>query len=198
MNILKKGGRITTTFGGRQRGKDVVTKLLLEVWKMSEGHIPVNAIDLPINVPALDESGVYTVTLKRVTLNPTRSKPKDGSTGLIFCKIQTEVAEGDFEGAFLPMNYLPLPFHITSDMKKGEIYKATKANVPFGRFCVGFHITGPIPLEDEVNLLDSESINAWQDWISRFYESRAQVTIKNQEYPEGTGKLSSYVNDFIF
>ena len=162
---------------------------------MSEGHIPVNAGDLPIDTPALDESGVYNVTLKRVVLSPKRSNPKDGSEGVMFCKLQTVVTDGDFEGAFLPLNYLPLPMPILPGMSRGELYQATKLSVGFGRFCRAFRITGTIP---DVDLLDIDSINGWQDWIAQFYEAQGKVTIRNQEFPVGSTRMVSGIQDFIF
>ena len=159
---------------------------------MSDGHIPVNASDLPIDTPPLDESAVYDVALKKIVLNPKRSKE---GTGVVFCKIQCEVAGGDFEGAFLPLNYLPLPIPLESDMSKGERYQATRTSVAFGRFCRAFKITGEVP---GVDLADVDSINAWQDWASQYYESTGKVTIRNQEFPPGSGRMQSGINDFIF
>jgi hypothetical protein len=169
------------------------TNKLMEEAMSSEGHIPVNASDLPIDTPPLEESSVYDVVLKKVVLNPKRSNPKDGSEGVIFCKLQCEVVGGDFDGAFLPLNYLPLP--VLPVGTKGEIYKATKTSVPFGRFCRAFKITGEVP---PVNLGDIDSMNRWQDWISQFYESTGKVTIRNQEFPAGSGRSQSGINDFLF
>ena len=159
---------------------------------MTDGHIPVNASDLPIDTPALEDDKIYDVVLKKVVLSPKRSK--DGS-GVIFCKLQTEVVGGDFEGAFLPLNYLPLPIAFSDDMTKGERYQATKTSVAFGRFCRAFKITGLVP---EVDLNDIDSINAWQDWASQFLESTGKVSIRNQEFPPGSTRMQSGIADFIF
>lgn len=157
---------------------------------MSEGRIPVNASDLPIDTPALDESLVYDVSLKKVVVNPTRAK-----NDVVFCKVTFEVTGGDYEGALLNLNYLPLPLPVDSGMTRGELFRANRNNVPFGRFARAFKIDGTVP---EVDLLDQQSISDFQDWIAQFYESQGKVTIRNQEYPEGSGKMRSGVNDFIF
>lgn len=159
---------------------------------MSTGQIPVNASDLPIDTPPLEESSVYDVVLKKVVLNPRKSKE---GTGVAFCKLQCEVVGGDFDGAFLPLNYLPLPIALEDGMTKGERYQANKVSVAFGRFCRSFKITGEVP---GVDLLDPDSSSQWQDWISQFYESTGKVTIRNQEFPAGSGRLQSGINDFIF
>ena len=157
---------------------------------MPAGHIPVGSGDLPIDVTPLDESAVYEGVLKKATLSP-----KTDKNGNMFCQLQLEVASGDFEGKTVMMNYLPLPTLVTSDMSKGERIKAQDRSVAFERFCRAFKISGKMPA---VSHSDVDSLNAWQDWASQFYESQGKFTIRNQEFPEGSTRLRSGVSDFIF
>ena len=150
---------------------------------MSEGHIPVGSGDLPIDVTPLDESAVYNGILKRVVISPRLDK--NGNT---FCQATFEVADGDFEGKTVMMNYLPLPTLVDADMSKADRIRTRDRGVPFERFCRAFKISGDMPSNHE----------EWQDWISQFYESMGKFTIRNQEFPEGSGRLRSGVSDFIF
>ncbi len=114
--------------------------------------------------------------------------PKADRNGNTFAQLSIEVASGDFEGKTVQMNYLPLPKVVTEGMSKAERIKASDLGVPFQRFCRAFKITGHMPTDRE----------AWQDWISQFYESHGKFTVRNQEYPEGSGRMRSGVSDFIF
>lgn len=157
---------------------------------MAEGTIPINPEDLPTEAPTLEDSAVYNVVLKKFVINPRRSKE---GTGVIFGKVTCEVSDGDFEGATLMSNYLPLP--IGSDGTKRGDFLAQKNNAQFGRFCATFRIKGQMPA---VDLNDASSVEAFNDWISQYYEASGKVTIRNQEFPAGSNRYQSGISDYIF
>jgi len=157
---------------------------------MSEGQIPVGSGDLPIDTPPMDESQVYTGSLMRVTLSPKLDK-----RGGMFSAVQVEVLEGDFEGFTVMQNYLPLPVAVDESMPKAERLRAMARGVSFERFCRAFGIKGAMPIP---RLGDSESCTAWQDWIATFYGNNGKFTVKNQEFPEGSGRQRSGVSDYVF
>jgi len=159
---------------------------------MSEesGQIPVNAGDLPIDVVTMEESGIYVGILKQVVINPKLSKKQQ----IIFCMASLEVAEGDYEGRTVNHNYIPLPVAVTPDMNKAQRIRAIDLSVPFRRFSAAFRITGIIP--PVKSLADAEGIRAWHEWISKFYGNQAKFQIRNQEFPEGSGRMRSGVSDF--
>lgn len=157
---------------------------------MSEGEIPINTGDLPIDAITLDESNVYNGYLKRATVSP-----KPNKSGAVYCAIQLEVADGDYEGMIVMMNHLPLPVPITPDMRKSERIKAHNQAVSFGRFVRAFGINDALHY---VSLSDPESIREWHEWIEKFHGNSGKFTVKNQEFPEGSGRLRSGVSDFVF
>jgi|SRR5882724_1738698 len=156
---------------------------------MAEGEIPINPGDLPIDSISLDDSLVYAVSLVKGIVNPKADK-----SGFIFCKLQYEVAEGDYEGMTVMQNWLRLPVALTANPSKKELVQKTNMNAPFGRFCRAFRITHVMP---PVRLEDRESIEAWQEWIEKAYGNIGKVTIQNQEFPEGSGRMRSGIADFV-
>ena len=154
------------------------------------GEIPINPGDLPIDGINLEESVVYTGELRRATISP-----KLDRNGNVYCAVQLEVADGDYEGMNVAMNYLPIPNPISEDAPKRDRIKAHNQAVSFGRFCRAFKIDGAMPA---VKAGDSESYNRWQDWVSQFYGRTGKFTVQNQEFPEGSGRMRSGVRDFVF
>ena len=156
---------------------------------MNEGHIPIDINDLPIDTVPLDESAVYTGILKRATVSPRPDK-----NGYAFAAIQLEVTEGPYEGRTVMGNYLPLPVSIHEDMSKAERIRAMDKSVAFARFCRAFRVKGTMP---PVSHADPTSLADWQEWITQFYDNTGKFTIRNQEFPEGSGRLRSGVSDFV-
>lgn len=154
---------------------------------MSDGFIPVD--NLPLEQVTLDDSLVYNVTLEKSTL------AKVDKAGDPFCNLQLQVVDGDYEGKTVMMNYLPLPIAVADTATKAVRIKAQDKSANFARFCKSFGIREPMPV---VDMADADSKQRWQDWIAKFYGNTGKITIRNQEFPEGTGKLRSGVNDFVF
>lgn len=153
---------------------------------MSEGQIPVNAEDLPLETALLEESEVYTAEFTKFALAMKLDKQ-----GGMYGAAQFVVTDTDYEGQTLMLNWLPLPTSVHPDASKRERIAAQNRSVTFGRFCKAFKITGRIP---SVNLHDSDSMSAFQDWISQFYGNTGKITVRNQEF---NGRLRSGVNDFL-
>lgn len=158
---------------------------------MTEGQIPVNLNDLPIDSAVLDDSSVYTGELTKATLSPKRDK-----NGNAYCAIQVAITEGDFEGKTVMRNYLALPTAITEDMTKRDRIKAQDNAVAFARFARAFGLKGNMPGIGAT--FDASNVESWQSWIALAYGNTGKITVQNQEYPEGSGRMRSGINDFIF
>ena len=157
---------------------------------MTDGYIPTNVEDLAVDTVPLEESAVYSGLLRKATINP-----KVDKNGYIFAALQLEITDGDYEGRTVMMNYLPLPTPFTDDMSKAERIKAQDKSTTFARFCRAYGIKGKMPA---VALHDRDSIASWQEWVTRFYGNNGKFTVRNQEFPEGSGRLRSGVSDFVF
>jgi len=161
-----------------------------------EGMIPVNAGDIPIDVVTMEESGIYNGILRQVVINPKLSKKQQ----LVFCMAHIEVADGDYEGRTVNHNYIPLPINVTQDMSKAQRIRAMDISTAWGRFQNAFRITGDIPTLPLVGyekfLQNAEGIRAWHEWVSKFYGNQGKFQIRNQEFPEGSGRMRSGVSDF--
>ena len=158
--------------------------------QMAEGHIPINPEDLPIDTVAMEESNVYTGFLRKAVVSP-----KPDKNGWVFCALQIEVAEGDYEGRTVGMKYLPLPGEITEGMNKAQRIRAMDKAVSFGRFCRAFTVKGRMPI---VSFSEPDSIQEWQTWIEQYYDNQGKFTVRNQEWPEGSGRVRSGIADFVF
>ena len=158
---------------------------------MTEGAIPINPEDLPIDNVVMDDSLVYVGELVKAVV-----AQKLDRNGAAYCSIQVAVTDGDYEGRTVMRNYIQLPRAITSEMTKRDRILAQDGMVAFGRFCRAFGIRGtPMP---EVDHRNPDTLQAWQDWIGKFYGNTGKFTVQNQEYPEGSGRMRSGINDFVF
>lgn len=159
-----------------------------------DGEIPVNAGDLPIDAPEMDDAGVYTGELKKFTVSPKLDK-----NDKVYGSLQVEVTQGDFEGYTVMMNYLPLPIRVGENASKGQQVRATLNNVAFGRFVRGFGIKGEIPSVKSVNGQPSrEGVQAFTEFMDMFIGNTGKFTIQNQEFPAGSGRMRPGVKDFVF
>lgn len=154
---------------------------------MSDGFIDIGS--LPIESVVLDESLVYVVSLTKATLSP-----KIDTGGRMYCSLMTEVVQGDYEGKAVGTNWLPIPYPISDTASKKDRYKWQDTVNTFARFCRSFKIKDQMP---EVDLIDPDSKQRWQDWIEKSYGNVGKVTIQNQEFPKGSGKLRSGINDYV-
>ncbi len=157
---------------------------------MSEGQIPIGLSDLPIDTVPRDESLIYHGTLNRATVSPKLDK-----NGYAYASVQVEITEGDFEGRSVSMNYLPLPVALSPDMTKSQRIRALDKSVSFARFARAFSIHGNMPAVDHS---DPDTISMWQEWVEKFYGNGGKFTVRNQEFPEGSGRMRSGIADFIF
>lgn len=157
---------------------------------MEDGQIPVNLEDLSLEAPTLDESEVYSGELVKVALSPKLSK-----NGVMFCAIQVVVNDGDYEGNTVMLNYLPLPIARTPQMSKRDAIYAQGISAQFARFCSAFKIKGSMPPVRSLD--DAESVAIWSEWANQFVGHVGKFTIKNQEFPEGSGRLRAGISDFI-
>lgn len=159
---------------------------------MSDGHIPVNAEDLPIDAVMLDDSLVYRMSLQKAMF-PVKKSKKD----VLFIGMSFQVVEGDYEGQTVNLNYMPLPVPVFEDMKKSDRIQAQNNSAAFGRFCRAFGIRGSLDELYKVTLEDQDSQRAASEWFDKHIGKVGSVTIANQEFPEGSGRQRSSVKDFV-
>lgn len=158
---------------------------------MTDEYIPVNPGDLPIEGVTLEESEVYNVEFKKAAVSPKLSK-----RGVPFCMLQFEIVDGDYEGVTVSMNYMPLPLVVAPDAKKRDQVQAHERSWQFGRFAKAFGI--PKSEAFAMTMLTAQSMAEWHEKIQEHYGNRGKITIQNQEFPAGSGRKRSGVNDFIF
>lgn len=152
--------------------------------------IPVNLSDLSVDAPVMEESQVYSAVLEKVAVS---MKPDKG--GRVFCSVQCSIPDGDYEGYVVQTNWLVLPYGVRPDASKRAKIQQQKDCAPFTRFARSFRITGTPPV---VSLGRPESIQAFQDWIAKSYGNRGKIMIQNQEFPQGSGRKRSGINEWIF
>ena len=155
----------------------------------NEGEIPINTADLNVEAVTMDESGIYTGSLRKAVLSP-----KPDRNGNLYFSIQLEVANGDYEGLQVSKNYIRVPIAAKSDSKRDRI-QAQNHNQDSARFFKAFKIESVMPA---VSLVDPSSFSRWQEWIEPFYDRQGKFTVENSEFPVGSGRRRSAVNDFIF
>ncbi len=152
--------------------------------------IPINPADLPTDGVTMEESQVYPAILEKATVSMKLSK-KD----VLYCAVQVSIPDGDYEGMVVSLNYLALPIGLPADASKKEKIHAQNLGAPFARFLRSFKITAIMP---PVSLGRPDSLQAWQDWVAKAYGNRGKIMIKNQEFPEGSGRMRSGISDFVF
>ena len=137
-------------------------------------RIPLAVDDLPTDTEPLDPSLVYTGTIK--TLIKTDKVDKQGGQFLKGSVTITEPEEWSGKVAF--DNYIPLPMEITSDMNDKERRLAKERGVKLGRLSASAKMKG-------------------QPHLSEYLDREVQFTIRNQEYPEGSGRMTSSIQDYL-
>lgn len=164
-----------------------------KVHKMADEEfqgIPINPSDLPIDAVTMEESQVYPAILEKATIAMRLSK-KD----VLYCAVQVSIPDGDYEGMIVSANYLALPIPLRPESTKKDKIHATNIGAPFARFSRSFKLPGGMP---QVSLARPDTVQAWQKWIAKAYGNRGKIMIKNQEFPEGSGRMRSGISDFVF
>lgn len=158
---------------------------------MTDGQIPVNPEDYNLFETPLDESSIYVTTLDKVTLSPKRDK-----NGYCYCAIQVIVADGDFEGKTVTMNYLPLLVPFEPGMSKREMIAAQDKSAVFARFAKAYKVGGPIAYVTDPT--DPEQRERFTEWMSKYIGNTGKVTVVMNEFPVGSGRRRPNINDFVF
>ena len=182
-------------------------KMQEEVWKICDeqlmnamveglkvapenGGIPVNPEDLPINNVLLEDDKIYEVELTKVAVSPKLSK-RDKP----YFAIQCVVTDGDFEGITLMRQYIEIPWKLDPDAPKRDRIQFQQSCRDLGRFCKAFKVKGQVVYADRE---DGSWRESFAEWLDSSVGNRAKVSIQNQEFPEGSGKFNSSINDFVF
>jgi hypothetical protein len=145
--------------------------------------IPVDMNDVPDRQSPLDESLVYRFVLRKIDLVEKRDKNGDR-----YCKVDTEVISGDYKGRHIPDNYVRIPVG-TAELetrlgRKPSEFEAREAGdkgVRFAQLVKCFTVPFTPKGIDPQNGLGREG----------------NVTIKNEEYPQGSGDMRSKVNQYL-
>lgn len=157
---------------------------------MEESGIPINASDLPINAPTLEDDLIYEGTLEKVAIALKLDKNDN-----IYCSVKCSIVNNDvYEGLDVTLNYLRLPIPIAPDAGKKLRVRAQVHNAPFGRFVKAFKLKGVVPEVNDVR--NNEQREKFTQWIESFYGNQGAFSVSNEEFPVGSGRMSSKIKDF--
>ncbi len=157
-----------------------------------EGGIPIRAGDIPTETVTLEESLVYLGSFGKIAVSSKLSK-KD----VLYCAVQCTVSAGDYEGMTVTINYLPLPVAAGPNASKKMKIQAQNTSAAFGRFRKSIKIPDSAVIPT-VRLSEPQTIQAFQDFMAKYYGNSCKFMIKNQEFPEGSGRKRSGLSDFVF
>jgi hypothetical protein len=146
--------------------------------------IPIDMENVPTRRSSCDESLVYEVIVRDVEVS--QKKDKNGNT---YLRVDTEVLGPDeWKSRRLPDNYLCLPAgygelkdRLGREPKEYEIRNGMEQGARFARFVRAFKVPYT------TNGIDP------RDAIGR----EGRVTIVNEEYPAGSGEVSSKIKEYI-
>lgn len=157
---------------------------------MEESGIPINASDLPINAPTLEDDLIYEGTLERVAIALKLDKNDN-----IYCSVKCSIVNNDvYEGLDVTLNYLRLPVAVPPDAGKKQRVRAQVHNAPFGRFVRAFKLKGVVPAVTDIR--DDAQREAFTAWIESHYGNVGAFSVANEEFPVGSGRISSKIKDF--
>lgn len=157
---------------------------------MSEG-IPVNPSDLPIDNVTLDDSRPWRGKLDKVTL-----ALKTDTNGHFYVSVRVSIVEDDdYEGLPVGRNYLALPIGVPDSAPKKVKIALQNHNAPFARFARQFGINKPMPVITDIR--DSEARQALADYFQQFEGNVGSFTVENREFPEGSGRITTSIRDFV-
>jgi len=154
--------------------------------------IPVNFGDLPIESAVLEDDRPYKVELTKVTL-----ALKTDKNGNVYCAIQCAVLDDDYEGLPINRSYLALPIGVSADAPKKMRIRVQNHNAPFGRFVRSFKLKSSKPMPAVLDVRDEVARTAWQEYMEQFIGAHGEVTVENSEFPAGSGRVRSAINDFV-
>ena len=99
-------------------------------------RIPVLKEDFPLEVKKIDESLIYRVVVKRLTVS---EKPDKNDNH--FLKLDSEVVEPvEWRGRHILDNYIPIPPQLTADMDQGDRRAAEELGVRIARLLTCFRV----------------------------------------------------------
>lgn len=145
--------------------------------------IPVDMDQVPTSQPPLDESLTYNVVLKKIEV--AGKKDKNGDS---YFKVACEVTDGDFKGRSVADNYIRIPVAVSSlEATLGrrptefDVRQAQEKGIRFAQLVKCFTIP-----------YTAKGIEV-QAGVGR----TGKVTVKNEEYPEGSGDLRSRIATYL-
>jgi len=136
-------------------------------------RLPVSMGDLPTSREPWDEDITYSGIIRDI--KPSASPDKNGN---MFFGIKVEVTEPeDRRGQKVTDNYIPVPPEVEGSSTDSERRAAMDVGVRLGRLATAAKIN----TDDTDDLLGAE----------------IQFTVKNEEYPEGSGQQMPKVLDYM-
>jgi hypothetical protein len=150
-------------------------------------RIPMGPEDLPIESTPLDDSLIYTGVIRAVNLSPKLDK-----RGNNYFSVQCEVLEpDDFAGKTVMHQYIPVPVELMENDDKATRMRKLDSSVSMGRFCKAFDIKNP-------GVVEESGPERWNAILQANIGNVGKFSVRNQEFPEGSGRIRSSINDFVF
>lgn len=135
--------------------------------------IPVDPDSLPTSYAVMDETMVYTGFIHEANL----AEDKNGKP---YLAVNIEVTQPEeWVGKRVNDNYLPIPGAVTPQMKAGERRQVEERGVRFARFCKAFNPPRPVNTETMLG-------------------ATGKFTIRNEEFPEGSGEMRPRVSGYVY
>lgn len=139
--------------------------------------IPINPADIPTESSPLPDNIVYTAVIRELSI-----ADKVDKNGNSYLKAVLEIIEpDDFRGKKLRDNYIGLPSDVEPNMDARQRQRALENGVRFARLLASAGHHKPAPDIDTDSLL-GETV---------------KVTIQNEEFPKGSGRLNARVADYL-
>lgn len=161
---------------------------------MSEGEIPVNTSQLPIEAINMEDDQIYHGELVKFVVNVGKLDKNGNAFGAVTCR----VISGDYEGMSVQHNYIKLPVVPKPGASKGELIRAHNASVDFGRMCRAFKIDGTFQQVVPGSPDFPQQCAIFQEQIEAHYGKTGKFSIENREFPAGSGKKLSSIKDWVF
>jgi len=153
--------------------------------------IPVNPSDLPTEPVRLPDDRFFKGSLEKVTL-ALKLDRNDHMYVAVRCAV---VEDDDYEGMTVERSYLALPIGVPPNAPKKVQYYLQNLGYPFARFAKSFKINKELPIVMSVG--DSEARQKFHDFWEQFYGNIGTFSIENREFPEGSGRVTSSIRDFV-
>ena len=158
---------------------------------MENTGIPVNPSDLPTERVTLPDDRLWKGSLEKVTLALKLDK-NDHMYVAVRCAI---VQNEDYEGMMVERNYLALPIGVPPNASNKVKFYLQNHNQQFAIFAQSFKINKILPVIMDIR--DNEARAKFAEFWEQFYGNVGTFSIENSEFPEGSGRITSKIKEFV-